>query len=254
MKYSAARVVTLVLAAAASIAFSAAPSRADEIKVFSSTALKGVLGELVPQFEKQTGHKVALTIGPAAEMKTKIDGGAAFDIAVVTPKLLDDLVAEKKVDPQTKAVIAKSPLSLSTRSGGPTPPVATVDELKRALLNANSVGFNGNGASRAGAEAMFQKLGISEEIKSKIKLVKGSAPEAAARGEIQLGLSPQSEVIAAHGAQLVGVVPAQYGFYLTLVGAVSSASANADASRALTKFLTAPTAAPVLKAKGMEPG
>jgi ABC-type Fe3+ transport system substrate-binding protein len=111
---------------------------------------------------------------------------------------------------------------------------------KLPVSNTDSVGFNGNGASRAGAEAMFQKLGISEEIKPKIKLVKGSAPEAAARGEIQFGLSPQSEVIAAHGAQIVGAVPAQYGFYPTLVGAVSSASANADASKGLIKFLTAP--------------
>ena len=35
---------------------------------------------------------------------------------------------------------------------------------------------------------------------------------------------------------------------------VAAASKNADAAKALIKFLTAPGAVPVLKAKGMEPG
>ncbi|HJY18540.1 MAG TPA: substrate-binding domain-containing protein, partial [Xanthobacteraceae bacterium] len=137
------------------LAFAAAQAQAADIKVFSSTALKAVLDELGPQFEKATGNKLVFTIGPAAAMKSQIDQGAAFDVAIVTPPLLDALAAAGKVDPATRAVIARSALGVSVRAGAPKPDVGTADALKRALLNAKSIGFNGQGASRAGIEAMF---------------------------------------------------------------------------------------------------
>jgi molybdate transport system substrate-binding protein len=63
-----------------------------------------------------------------------------------------------------------------------------------------------------------------------------------------------SEVLAVAGAQLAGAVPADYQSYLVLSGAVSAASKNADAAKALIQFLTGPSAPPVLKATGMEQG
>jgi molybdate transport system substrate-binding protein len=236
------------------LAFVAGQAQAADIKVFSSTALKAVLDELGPQFEKATGNKLVFTIGPAAVMKAQIDQNAAFDVAIVTPPLLDALAAAGKVDPATRAVIARSALGVSLRAGAPKPDVGTADALKHALLDAKSIGFNGQGASRAGIEAMFAKLGIAEDVKPKIKLLQTSAPLAAAGGEVELALSPISEVVAVSGAELAGPVPADYQSYLTLSGAVSADSKSADAAKALLKFLTAPSAAAVLKAKGMEPG
>jgi len=229
-------------------------AQAADIKVLSSTALRAVLDELGPQFEKATGNKLVFTIGPAAVMKAQIDQGAEFDVAIVTPPLLEALAASGKVDPGTKAVIARSALSVSVRAGAPKPDVNTADALKHTLLQAPSIGFNGQGASRAGIEAMFAKLGIADDLKPRIKLVKSSAPEALAKGEVALALSPMSEALAVPAVQLAGPVPADYQSYLVLSGAVSSASKNAEAAKALVRFLTAPSAAPVLKAKGMEPG
>lgn len=236
------------------LAFAAAQARAADIKVFSSTALKAVLDQLGPQFEKATGNKLAYTIGPAAALKSQIDQGAAFDVAIVTPPLLDALAAAGKVDPATRAVIARSALGVSVRAGAPKPDVATADALKHTLLNATSIGFNGVGASRAGIEAMFAKLGIADAVKPKIKLLQTSAPEAAAKGDVEVALSPISEVVAVSGAQLAGAVPADFQSYLVLSGGVAADSKEAGPAKALIKFLTAPSAAPVLKAKGMEPG
>jgi hypothetical protein len=78
---------------------------------------------------------------------------------------------------------------------------AAARALERTLLNAKSIGFNGRGATRAGAEAMFAKLGIAEDLKPKIKLLKVSAPHAVADGEVELALSPASEVILRRAAR-----------------------------------------------------
>jgi len=232
----------------------ATQAQSADINVFSSTALRAVLMELGPQFEQATGNKLVFTIGPAATMKAQIDQGAAFDVAIVTPALMDGLATSGKVDPTTRAVIARAALAVSVRAGAPKPDVATADALKKTLLNAPSIGFNGQGASRSGIEAMFAKLGIADDLKPKITLVQTSAPEAVAKGEVALALSPMSEVLAVSDAQLAGPVPADYQSYLVLAGAVSAASKNAEAAKALIQFLTGPAAPPVLKAKGMEPG
>jgi molybdate transport system substrate-binding protein len=229
-------------------------AQAGDIKVLSSTALKAVLEELGPQFEKATENKLVLTFAPAAVLKTQIDQGAAFDVAILTGPLLDGLGAAGKIDPATRAVIARSGLGISVRAGTAKPDVGTAEALKRTLLNTKSIGFNGQGQSRAGIEAIFAKLGIADDLKPKIVLLQNSAPVSVANGEVELALSPISEVVAVLGAELAGPVPADYQSYLALVGAVASGSSNAEAAKALIKFLTAPAAAPVLAAKGMEPG
>jgi molybdate transport system substrate-binding protein len=195
-----------------------------------------------------------LTTGPAAAIKSQVDEGATFDVVIVTPPLMDGLAASGKIDPGTRAVIARSPLGISVRAGAPKPDVTTPDALKQTLLKATSIGFNGQGASRAGTEAMFEKLGIADAIKPKIKLLQNSAPLSAAKGEVELALSPISEIIGVPGAELAGAVPADYQSYLILAGAVSATGSNADSAKELIKFLTGPSASPVLKLKGMEPG
>ena len=64
----------------------ASVSEADEIKVLCSTPLRHVMEELVPLFERATKHQVVVTYGPSPELRQKIDGGARFDLAVLTPR------------------------------------------------------------------------------------------------------------------------------------------------------------------------
>jgi len=232
----------------------AAGAQAAELKVYASTAVKAVLQELGPQFEKATGNQLVFTFGPAAVMKKQIDEGAAFDVAILTPALTDGLATAGKIDPASRVAIARAGLGVAVPAGSPKPDVSTAEELKRTLLQAKSIGFNGVGASRAGNEALLAKLGIADQVKPKIKLLNESAPVGVAKGEVEIGLGSMSEVLLVPGVQLTGPFPAGLQSYLVFMAGVSSASKNADAATSLIKFLTASAAAPVFKAKGMEPG
>ena len=229
-------------------------AQAADLKVSSSTALKKVLEALAPQFEKATENKVSLSFDPAAVVKTQIDGGAAFDVAVLTVPLTDAEVMAGKIDGSTRAVVARAGLGVTIRAGAPKPDISTPDAFKRMLLNAKSIGYNGQGASLAATEAAFTKLGIADELKPKIKLLKTTASEGVAAGEAEVGLGPISEILASPATDLVGPFPADVQWYLVLSAGASTASKNADAAKALIKFLTSPAALPVLKANGMEPG
>ena len=108
-------------------------------------------------------------------LKTQIEQGADFDVAILTSAGIDDLAKQGKIDPATRASIARAGLGVSVPAGAAKPDVSTADALKRTLLTAESIRFNGQGASRGGIEAMIAKLGIADELKSKIVLLNMSA-------------------------------------------------------------------------------
>lgn len=229
-------------------------AHAAELKVLASTALKAVLEELSPQFERATENKVVLTFGPAAVMKKQIETGAAFDISALTASLNDSLAGEGKLGSAARATIARAGMGVGVRKGAPTPDVSTTAAFKTAMMNATSIGFNGQGASRAGFEALFNKLGIADALKSKIKLLKTGAPEGVTSGEVEIGLGPVSEFLPVQGVALAGPLPADIQSYLVFTAGVAAASKSADAAKAYIEFLTSPAATPVLRSKGMEPG
>jgi molybdate transport system substrate-binding protein len=229
-------------------------AKAAELKILASTAVKAVLEELGPQFERATENRLAFSFGPAAVLKSEIDKGAPFDIAILTAPLTDALVASGKIDAASRATIARAGMGVSVRAGTAMPDVSTDEAFKRTLLHATSIGYNGVGASRASNEAMFNKLGIADALKPKIKLLDVSAPQAVAKGEVEIGLGPVAEILPVTGVELAGPYPADLQSYLVFSAGVASASPNANAGNLLIKFLAAPVAVPVLKTKGLEPG
>src|SRR5258706_4683081 len=80
--------------------------RAAEIKVIASNGVKEALNELAPAFERETKHKVVISFGLAAALKRQIEGGQAFDLAILPAAGLNDLPEQGKVDPPPRAAIA----------------------------------------------------------------------------------------------------------------------------------------------------
>jgi len=245
---------TVTALAALAIPFAAAQARAGEIQVFSSTAVKTVVEELGPQFEKATEQKVVFRIGPAAVLKTKIDQGAAFDVSILTVAITDDLAKQGKIDPATRLAVAHAGIGVAVRKGAPKPDISTVDAFKRALLNAKSIGFTAQGASAVALQAAFVKLGIAEELKPKIKLLDGPAGAAVAKGEVEIGMTQISELLPYPDDELVGPLPAEIQVYTNFSAGIATATKETGAAAAFIKFLTTPAALQVIKAKGLEPG
>src|SRR5262245_58156000 len=125
----------------------AVPSRAEDVKVFSSVAMKAVVEELAQRFERETGNRVVPTFGLAAALKGRIEGGEAFDLAILTPAQIDDLIKQGKAAAASRAVIARTGLGLMVRAGAAKLDVATADAFKRTLLGAKSLTYVPAGAS-----------------------------------------------------------------------------------------------------------
>lgn len=229
-------------------------AKAAEIRVLCSVALKAVAEELFPQFEKSTSHKVVVQFGLAATHKQKAESGEPFDLIVVTPAMLDDLIKQGKVAADTRTIVARSGLALVIKAGARKPDIRTVDSLKRTLLDAKSITYTKEGASGVLFAGVIQKLGIADALAPKTQYT-AAGEEASANvvsGRAELGVLPVSEILPVKGAELGGMFPGETQQYIVMAAGVSAKAAAGAAARDLLKFLMAPSALSVLKAKGME--
>ena len=229
-------------------------ANAAEIRVLCSNGLKAVFEELVPQFEKASGHKVVVSFGLAANFKQQIETGGVFDLAILTPAAIDDLIKSGKMAADSRSVIARTGLGIMIRTGAPKPDVRTSDSFKKALLDAQSIAYAREGASGVAFVALIDRLKIADTLKSKLKPTASGEEvnDLVVRGGAQYGILPLSEILAVKGAELGGMFPPNDQTYITMATAVSSNAKQATAARDLIKFMMAPAANSVITARGME--
>ncbi|HLK81238.1 MAG TPA: molybdate ABC transporter substrate-binding protein [Xanthobacteraceae bacterium] len=231
------------------------PAGAAEVKVISSNGLKSTLEQLAPAFEKATEHKLTFTWGAAVPLKAAIERGATFDLAVLTAAAVDDLVRQGKLVAATRAMLANSGAGVAVRKGAPKPDISTVEAFKKALLEAKSVAYVEQGGTGIYLKALLQRLGIADALKNKLKPLppENPAAKAVANGEAEIGMTQISEILPYSGAELVGPFPKEIQLTTSFAAAVGTNAREAEAAKALIKFLTGPSAAEVLKSKGLDP-
>jgi len=254
MRMVAATAIAAVLSIPA--VFGPGSASAAEIKAMISNALKSTMEEAGPQFEKASGNKLTITFGAAAELKESIEKGAAVDVALLTTATIDDLVKEGKLVAAGRADIARSGAGVAARKGAPKPDISTTEAFKHALLDAKSIAFVGAGATAPYIKSLFVRLGIADQVQSKLKVLPATNPaaNAVANGEAELGITQISEILPYAGAELVGPLPPDLQLYTVYPAAVAADTKEAASANALIKFLTTPAAIAVLKAKGLSPG
>jgi len=245
------RIIGLVTMAAL-----AGPASAAEIKVLTAGAMRGVVDLLVPEFEKRTGHKVSIDNATAGVLAKRIDGGEAFDVAIITPKVVDDLMQKGKIASGSRTNLAKVGIGVAVKEGAALPDIKTVDAFKRTLLAAKSVAYidpAAGGSSGIYFDGLLDRLGIGDQIRSKAKLKRGGyVADLVASGEADVAVHQISEILPVKGVVLVGPLPAEIQNLTTYSAGLSAAAKDAAAAKALIDHLAGPAAAPILKARGME--
>jgi molybdate transport system substrate-binding protein len=242
---------------ASGLALYAAAAQAAEIKVLTAGAFAQVVEALVPEFERQTGHKVRVKKGTAGELKQRIEAGEAFDVAVITPAVIAGLAKDGKLIAQSQVKVATVGVGVGVKEGAPKPDISTVEAFKRALLAAKAVAYidpASGGSSGIYVDKLLERLGIADQIRPKAKLKKGGhAADFVASGEADIVLQQMSEIIPVKGVTLVGPLPPEIQNTTTYSAAISANCANRDAAQALIRTFSDPQGAALLRAKGMQP-
>jgi molybdate transport system substrate-binding protein len=224
------------------------------MKVLCTNGVKTLLLELMPAFERAGGAKPAITWGSAASLVKELAGGTRGDLAILTAEAVDELIKDGTIVAGSRVDLARSGIGIAVRKGAPKPDIGTPDALKAALLAAKSVAHSKTGMSGIYFPSVLGRLGIADQMTSKIVLPDPGTPvgEVIARGEAELGVQQISELLPVAGIEIVGPLPAALQKITTFSAGLLTKAQEPDAAKALVKFVVA-HAGPLLGPKGLEP-
>ncbi|MDQ2953841.1 MAG: molybdate ABC transporter substrate-binding protein [Pseudomonadota bacterium] len=257
--------VAATFGAVAGVAFSSlllvattpSPAPAAEITLQGPVSFRALFPELLPQFEKSSGHKVTAEYTTLGVITQRVIKGEAIDVPIVSGAQNEELEKQGKLLAGSRVEIARVGFTVFVKKGAAKPDLGSVDALKRALLAAKSIAL-GDPAAGGGAgvytAGLMQRLGLSEEIKAKTKLMPSGTEvaEAVAKGETEIGIGVASDASIVPGLDSIPL-PTEVQSYSLYVAGISSGSKQADAAKALIAFLTSPAVKQALTAKGFEP-
>ena len=184
-------------------------AQAAEIKVLSSNGVQSVMVEMLPEFERATGHKVTIAFDTANVLLGRIKAGEAADLVILTRPAIDDLIQQGKVAVGGGRDLSRSGVGIAVRAGLPKPDISSPDALKRALLDAKSIAYTKTGGSGIHFAKVVERLGIADQVKAKAKVPEGgSVGELVAKGEAEMAVQQIPELLAVPGIQLVRAITA----------------------------------------------
>lgn len=232
---------------------------ADTIKVVSSGGFAAAYKELIPVFEKRTGHTVVSEWGPSMgatkdAVPQRLARNEDIDVLIMVGYALDKLITDKKVIADTRMPLAQSGIGIVIKEGATAPDVSTPEALKKALLSAKSVAYSDSASGVYIEKEMFDKLGIRAEMTGRAKMIPAvPVGSVVASGEYEIGFQQVSELKPIKGIKLIGQVPGDLQKITVFSAGVVEGSHHVEAARALIDFLADPANAATIRDSGMEP-
>jgi len=244
-------IATTTLGTASLLLFAGA-AHAAEIRVLSTQATEQAYRELVPQFEKASGHKVTTVFTGTLDANKRLAAGEIYDLLIMSAPSIEEHIKAGKVVPGSRVDLAKSGVGVGVKAGASKPDIGTTEALKKTVLAVKSIGYS-TGPSGIYMIGVFQR---ADAIKPKLKQTPTGVfvGSIIANGEAEIGFQQVSELSHFAGVDYVGPLPAEIQQFTIFSSGIIAGSKDADSAKALVNFITAPAAAAAFKKRGMEPG
>jgi molybdate transport system substrate-binding protein len=253
------RRLSTVAGVAACVLALTASAAAEQLRAMTSGGFTSAYLELVPEFERTTGHTVATSFGASMgdapdSIPARLRRGEPVDVLILARQALDDLVAERRVAADSRVDLVRSGIGMAVRAGAPKPDIRSVEALRRTLLDARSVAYSASASGLYLSTELFDRLGIAGAMKGKARRIESERVGAVvARGEAEIGFQQISELLPVAGIEYVGPLPPEVQRLTVFAAGVATNAAAPRAARALIAFLAAPAARPVMLRHGLEP-
>ncbi len=209
---------------AVTLAGSGLMARAAEIAVISTVAHKDAYIEMMPAFERASGHKVVTQWVPTVEVLRRIKAGEATDLVLMVASGIDELTKVGKIESGSGVPFVKSGIGIAVRAGAPRPDVSSADAFRRTLLAAKSVAYS-TGPSGNYLAGLFERMGIAAEIKAKVRVTQGEpVGNFVARGEAEIGFQQIPEILPVKGIDYLGPLPPDIQYITTFSAGIHAAA------------------------------
>lgn len=226
---------------------------ANVVRVLSTLALKGAIGNLAARFEAGGGARIDADFAPTLALLERMRGGEGADVVILTKEALDDLAAKGIVAADSCADLARSFVGIAVKAGAAHPDIATEQALRATLLGGR-VAYSRIGASGIFFVQLIERLGIANEINARATIIpSGFTADRLITGEANLAVQQISELKLVPGVEIVGPIPRELQVPAVFSAGRLAASNNVVQSDRLLKYLASPEAAPALRESGLEP-
>lgn len=224
----------------------------NELNVLASNASRPAISELVPLFEKNFKARVMVRYANNPILKQQIEAGAEFDVVVIEPNMLQELVAGGYVSKTSVVSLATIGMALVSKEGAPPVDIGTVESFKKVLLSARSIAYTADGHSGAVFLSTLEHLGLTEEMKPKLVPVVGRLSTlAVAEGSAQYTAYPLAGSV--QGVQMAGQFPDAVQTYIGISAATNTRPAVPTLQGKFLKYLQSDSARTLFKSMGFVP-
>ncbi len=222
------------------------------LSVLSSMATKQLLADLALPFQTRHAQSVRVESVGGVDAAKRVQAGEAVDVVVLAANAIDALVASGKL--VARVDLVRSVTAVAVRAAAQQPPIATEDDVKRAVLAASSLSYS-TGPSGVQLAKLFERWGIAQQLQSRIVQAPPGVPVGSlvASGQVELGFQQLSELVGLPGIAVLGALPTPIEIITTFSAAVSVSSAQPEAAQALLAFMASPDVSSIKLRNGMEP-
>lgn len=223
-------------------------------KIFGSNALRTVLLDCLPAFERAHGVTATVEFSATNHTLAAMRGGATADVVICTASAIDELTREGHILSGTRTDLATAGIGACVRAGAPRPDISTVAALKRTLLDAKSLSYSKSGQSGVHMAKVVAQLGIADAVNAKAVInASGLVGELVVRGEVELGFQQTSELLAVKGIDLIGELPAEVQLNSLFAAGIGATTQQRDAAQGLIHQLRTEQAFGVMRDQGLTP-
>src|SRR5476649_2585244 len=227
-------------------------AHAADVALLAAGASKDTVSELIPVFEKATGHRVVATFATAPAIRKRLADGEAFDLVITSADDIAGFLSDGKLAPGSRTDLMKTGVGVAVRVGARRPDIGSTEALKRALLAAPTIGRSA-GTSGEYIVALFSRLGLADRLVPRLKQAPPGKQVAdmLVAGDVEIGLQQASELINAPGIAYLGPLPPELQRVTVYAAGIPAGAKQPAAAAALVKTLTGPEAAAVIRHNGM---
>lgn len=211
------------------------------VTLLAPDPLRREVDAIVKKFEMKTGNTVQESWGTGVGTRRTVAEGGALDVTLLFAPF-DEALKTGNVDKSTQTVVARVRLAIAVKAGIPKPAVSNEAAVKKLLLNAKSLATVDPTQGSVGGACMLalDKMGITDQVKSKLKLFPGGGGvmKAVADGEVEVGVGPYLSDYRnpPEGLQVVGALPTDAATPVDITGWIATNVGDRKAAMQLLEY------------------
>ena len=225
------------------------------IRLLSAGAIEPGLVAAAADYNTRGAAQAHITWATTPAIHKHLAQGDIFDIVIASDGAIDDFSRQQQVDGNRRVSIGRVGVGVFARNDVAVPDVSSVDALKHAVLDAESVVFN-RASSGLYVETLMKQLGLYERIQEKTRrfdngpammehLINGKGHE------IAFGAIIEILMFRDQGLKLAAPLPQEIQHWTSYFAAPMVAAPNAAGAQSFLTYLASAPAKALFAAHGI---